>query len=129
MTAGSTGDRLRVLRDWRTLPRQWRQARLRVVKVHGLLRTGTNYVSALLGENLDVWVLGPEKGGWKHGPIEQADDVSVVVVVKNPYTWLESFYQWELIRRRTEADTVTEFASSPLSHPATGQRLGGDRSH
>lgn len=117
MTAGSTGDRLRGLRDWRTLPRQWRQARLRVVKVHGLLRTGTNYVSALLGENLDLRVLGPEKGGWKHGPIEQADDVTVVVVVKNPYTWLESFYKWELIRRRTEAATLTEFASSPLSHP------------
>lgn len=107
-------DRLRVLLD---SPRQWREGRRRVVKVHGLLRTGTNYVSALLGENLDVRVLGPEKGGWKHGPIDETEDVTVVVVVKNPYTWLESFYRWELIRRRTEAATLTEFATAPLSHP------------
>ena len=87
------------------------------MKVHGLLRTGTNYVSALLGENLDVVVLGPEKGGWKHGPIQETDGVTVVVVAKSPYTWLESFYNWELIRERTKAATLTEFAFAPVSHP------------
>jgi hypothetical protein len=100
-----------------TGPRQWRRSRRRVVKVHGLLRTGTNYVSALLGENLDVQVLGPEVGGWKHGPIEGANGVTVAVVAKNPFTWLESFYKWELIRERTQAPTLTEFAGAPLSHP------------
>jgi hypothetical protein len=115
-------DRLRVLLD---SPRQWREGRRRVVKVHGLLRTGTNYVSALLGENLDVRVLGPEKGGWKHGPIDETEDVTVVVVVKNPYTWLESFYRWELIRQRTEAATLTDFASSPVSHPQLASVWGG----
>lgn len=116
VTAGSTGERFPVQRDGRSLPRRWRQARRRQVKVHGLMRTGTNYVSALLGENLDIPVLGPEEGGWKHGPIEEADDTTVVVVVKNPYTWLESFYKWELRRQRTEAATLTEFALSPVSH-------------
>ena len=109
-------DRARLALDWRAAPRRWREKHRRVVKVHGLLRSGTNYVSALWGENLDVSVLGPEKGGWKHGPIDESEQATVVVVVKNPYTWLESFYRWELIRRRTEAETLTEFASSPVSH-------------
>lgn len=108
---GVASDRLRALLHWRTGPRR------RVVKVHGLLRTGTNYVSALLGENLDIQVLGPEKGGWKHGPIDETDGVTFVVVAKSPYTWLESFYNWERIRERTVAATLTEFASSPVSHP------------
>jgi hypothetical protein len=73
-------------------------------------------VSALLGENLHVRVLGPEVGGWKHGPIEAVDGVTVAVVAKNPFTWLESFYKWELIRERTPARTLTEFAGAPLSH-------------
>jgi hypothetical protein len=97
--------------------RSWRRSRLRVVKVHGLLRTGTNYVSALLGENLDLRILGPEKGGWKHGPIDGTDGTTYVVVVKSPYTWLESFYNWEVIRNRTEATSLKEFAVAPVSHP------------
>jgi hypothetical protein len=100
-----------------TGPRQWRRSRLRVVKVHGLLRTGTNYVSALLGENLDVRMLGPEIGGWKHGPIDESEDHTVVVVAKSPYTWMESFYNWELLRERTTAPTLIDFATAPVSHP------------
>jgi len=80
---GLPSDRVRALLEW-SGPRQSRRSRRRVVKVHGLLRTGTNYVSALLGENLDVQVLGPEKGGWKHGPIDMAEGVTTVVVVKSP---------------------------------------------
>ena len=113
---GLPSDRVRALLEW-SGPRQSRRSRRRVVKVHGLLRTGTNYVSALLGENLDVQVLGPEKGGWKHGPIDMAEGVTTVVVVKSPDTWLESFYKWELIRGRTEVRTLTEFATAPVSHP------------
>lgn len=105
-------DRLRHLLD-----RTGASRSRRVVKVHGLLRTGTNYLSAVVGENLDVTVLGPENGGWKHGPIEPAPGVGVVVVVKSPFTWLESFYNWERIRQRTEAPTLTEFAEAPVSHP------------
>jgi len=92
--------------------------------VHGLLRTGTNYVSALLGQNLDVVVLGPEKGGWKHGPIVTTAGVTVVVVVKNPYTWLDSFYRWELYRQRTQAQTLAQFVSSPVSHPELARVWG-----
>jgi len=93
------------------------RSRRRTVKVHGLLRTGTNYVSALIGENFFVQILGPERGGWKHGPISDATGVVYVVVVKSPYTWVESFYNWELLRGRTAAPTVTAFASAPVSHP------------
>jgi len=111
-----TDDRQRAVSGAWTSLRRWRQSRLRAVKVYGLLRTGTNYVSALLGENLDIVILGPEKGGWKHGPIEITDDVTNVVVVKSPYTWIESFYNWEVIRKRTEAASLLEFATAPVSH-------------
>jgi hypothetical protein len=105
------------LLDWRGDPRQLLSSRRRVVKVHGLLRTGTNYVSALLGENLFVHVLGPEDGGWKHGPIDEAPGMVFVVVVKSPSAWLESFYKWELIRGRTKSPSLADFAISPVSHP------------
>jgi hypothetical protein len=108
---------LRALLEWRGDPRQLLRSRRRTVKVHGLLRTGTNYVSALLGENFFVYVLGPEKGGWKHGPVSGDSGVLFVVVMKSPYTWLESFYNWELLRGRTAARTLLEFASAPVSHP------------
>ena len=117
--------RWRALLDWRGDPRQLWLSQRRVVKVHGLLRTGTNYASALLGENFFVHVLGPDKGGWKHGPINESEGVIFVVVVKSPYTWLESFYNWELIRGRTEAATLAEFVSAPVSHPQLAQAWQG----
>ena len=116
--------RLHALLDWRGDPRQLLRSRRRTVKVHGLLRTGTNYVSALLGENFFVYVLGPERGGWKHGPIDGDPGVLFVVVVKSPYTWLESFYNWELVRGRTAAPTLMEFASAPVSHPQLAAAWG-----
>ena len=112
------------LRHWRALLGRWFRPRRRTVKVYGLLRTGTNYVSALLGENLDVVILGPEKGGWKHGPIVSGTGVTAVVVVKSPYTWLDSFYRWEQLRQRTPARTLAQFVSSPVSHPELAQAWG-----
>jgi hypothetical protein len=89
----------------------------REVKVHGLLRTGTNYIAALLQENFRVRALGPDEGGWKHGPIQVGSSAIVVVTFKSPYTWLTSFYDWERIHERTRATTLLEFASAPVTHP------------
>lgn len=87
------------------------------VKVHGLLRTGTNYMAALLHENFRLSVLDVDEGGWKHGPIQRATGTSCVVTFKSPYTWLESFYEWERIHNRTDAPTLLDFARAPITHP------------
>jgi hypothetical protein len=103
----------------------WANERLRLrlpvvvpdIKIHGLPRTGTNYLSALLEQNFKARVLGGDVGGWKHGRIAPAPFTVYVVLVKNPYTWLLSFRAWEEIHGRTAAATLHEFAASPVTHP------------
>jgi hypothetical protein len=87
------------------------------VKVHGLLRTGTNYVAALFERNFHVVSLGPDEGGWKHGPIDAVPGILAVATLKSPYTWLASFYEWERIHDRSHATTIMEFAHAPVTHP------------
>jgi hypothetical protein len=103
----------------------WGNERLRLglpvvvpdIKIHGLPRTGTNYLSALLEQNFHVRVLGGDAGGWKHGRLVPAAFTVYAVLVKNPYTWLLSFRAWEEIHGRTAAATLYEFATSPVTHP------------
>jgi len=85
------------------------------VKVYGLLRCGTNYLSALVEQNYRVRALGPDDGGWKHGPIAAPPEVVPLLITKDPYTWLESFHEWERIHNRTAAPLL-EFATAPLTH-------------
>lgn len=67
------------------------------IKIHGLQRSGTNYVQFLLNENLETEVLA-NIGGWKHGPYcfpwSLYQEVHIIVVVKNPYYWLFSLYNY-----------------------------------
>lgn len=66
------------------------------IKIHGLQRTGTNYVSNIIKNNFkEVELL--ETGGWKHGPycgylLEK--EPSVIIVSKNIYAWLVSCYEY-----------------------------------
>lgn len=94
------------------------------IKIHGLMRTGTNYLELLLQKNFEnVKVLCNELG-WKHGPILDAADWSeenkrlwndyrahwltrslrratrngaiwYCVMVKEPYSWL-----WSIAKRQ-----------------------------
>lgn len=89
----------------------------RIVKVHGLLRVGTNYMEALLKRNFLVHCLGQTDGGWKHGPCQREPDSHYVFLVKNPYAWALSFLEWERIHGRTDARSVGDFLARPLTHP------------
>ena len=61
-------------------------------KIHGLQRTGTNYLNLLLTTNYDLEA-EKEKGGWKHGFYE-AVEMPVIVTVKNPYSWIDSIHRY-----------------------------------
>lgn len=68
------------------------------IKIHGLQRSGTNYVSDLINRNIKNSKVLVNIGGWKHGPYcapwVLGREVNVVIVVKDPYAWLKSMYDW-----------------------------------
>jgi len=86
------------------------------VKTHGLLRSGTNYMQKLLENNFYVVCPGPSEGGWKHGHCIYEPEKKYVFLVKNPYAWLYSFRNWEIIHNRSLAKSLGEFATQLLSH-------------
>ena len=90
--------------------------RLPAVKIHGLLRAGTNYLEAVMAKNFRVKCLGSDEGGWKHGHCRLEPWKKYVFVVKNPYAWLVSFYDWEKIHNRTSARNLGEFIEQAVSH-------------
>jgi len=68
------------------------------IKIHGLQRSGTNYLSYLIEENfLRVKIL-VNLGGWKHGhyhaPWAIGKEVHVLGIIKNPYAWLVSMFKY-----------------------------------
>lgn len=68
------------------------------VKIYGLKRTGTNYVTLLLRRNYRLQV-HVNKGGWKHGLYRCREllgrPVNALVVVKHPLPWLVSMYRYQ----------------------------------
>lgn len=71
---------------------------LEYIKIHGLQRSGTNYLSHLINENFqDVKAL-VNLGGWKHGcymaPWAIGHEVHVIGILKSPYAWLTSVFKY-----------------------------------
>jgi hypothetical protein len=68
------------------------------IKIHGLQRTATNYFSYIVDQNFKNCKSLVNIGGWKHGhycaPWSLGREVHILVVVKNPYSWLVSFYRY-----------------------------------
>lgn len=72
-------------------------AGMRIVKLHGAFRSGSNYVKALLELNYEVSVVNGH-GGFKHTPITAIFEGRewipppdpILGVVKNPWAWLVS---------------------------------------
>ncbi len=87
------------------------------VKLHGLLRVGSNYLGKLLSTNLRVNCLFAEEDGWKHGPCVCRAETNCVFLIKDPYAWAISFRNWEVIHERSTASTLAEFLQSPVTHP------------
>jgi len=81
-----------------------------------MLRTGTNFLSALIEKNYRVRALSAAKGGWKHGPFSPEPDITPILITKSPFTWLVSFYDWEVLSDRTRVPFST-FVTSPVTHP------------
>jgi len=88
-----------------------------VVKVHGLLRTGTNYITSLIDMNFNAFCLNSEEEGWKHGPCNYTERYYFIFLVKDPYSWLISFKEWEEIHLRSvEPKSLKDFMIDPLTH-------------
>ena len=68
------------------------------IKIHGLQRTGTNYITYLINHNFIKTTCLVNVGGWKHGhycaPWTLGQEVNVLLVTKNPYSWLVSLYNY-----------------------------------
>lgn len=104
---------------------------MKIIKIYGLQRSGTNYLSTLLQKNFDVevWM---NLGGWKHGFINKNPSkdeifnntdyltklkykdeyiidlfsnkqVNFLCIVKNPYNWLISYKKFlDLTKKKFE---------------------------
>jgi hypothetical protein len=75
------------------------ERRVNYVKIHGLQRSGTNYLAYLVNENFKNTEILVNAGGWKHGcycirDIMGDDELHVLVIVKNPFAWLFSVYDY-----------------------------------
>ena len=119
MLTQSVRRRLRRIADWGTA-RRHAISGVPQVKVYGILRSGTNYLSALLETNYRLRSLGSTEEGWKHGPIQTHPNVLPVLIVRDPYTWITSFYEWERIHNRTYAQ-LDDFIALPVTHPRLGE--------
>jgi len=68
------------------------------VKIFGLQRSGTNYLSHLLNENFENTQALVNVGGWKHGfyaaPWILGKEVHCMGITKSPYAWLVSMYNY-----------------------------------
>jgi len=68
------------------------------IKIHGLQRSGTNYLSHLINENFHNTKVLVNLGGWKHGhyvaPWAIGKEVHILGIVKNPYAWLVSMFKY-----------------------------------
>lgn len=71
---------------------------IQYIKIFGLQRSGTNYLTDLINRNFKNTRVLVNIGGWKHGtycaPYVLGQEVDVVVLVKNPYSWLRSVYEY-----------------------------------
>lgn len=74
------------------------QKDIEYIKIHGLQRSGTNYLSHLINENFIKTRTLVNFAGWKHGfymaPWAMGKEIHVVGIVKNPYAWLVSVYNY-----------------------------------
>lgn len=68
------------------------------IKIFGLQRSGTNYLSHLINENFENTKAMVNVGGWKHGyyavPWAVGKELHIAAITKSPYAWLVSMYNY-----------------------------------
>ncbi len=87
------------------------------LKIFGLRRTGTNYLSKLLKDNYKVKMMGGAVG-WKHGPYRVrrflGREVNCIVISKNIYSWLTSLHRryssWDFYKALEPADFTVMYS-------------------
>jgi hypothetical protein len=91
---------------------------MKEIKLFGLQRTGTNFFRVAMESNFDVTVLMNDRG-WKHGHLSIADiDIPIVVLVKNPYSWLSSMYRYMSshgAQKNLRPDSFSDFIRSEFT--------------
>jgi hypothetical protein len=65
------------------------------IKIHGLMRSGTNFLEFLITKNFGIQPLVNEFA-WKHGGIREDLEADTVIIYKNIYSWLVSIYNYAL---------------------------------
>jgi hypothetical protein len=65
---------------------------MKSVKIYGLKRTGTNFLTVLLEQNLNVKVM-TNKPNWKHGMVKCKKPT--IAMVRHPLDWLGAIYRYE----------------------------------
>lgn len=65
------------------------------IKIFGLQRSGTNYISDLIKSNFQDVEVWQNRGGWKHGFWRPTNiKTNILVIHKSPYAWLHSVYRY-----------------------------------
>jgi len=70
---------------------------METIKIFGLQRSGTNYLAYILDANFEDVKTVVNMGAWKHGhhyPNVFKEEIHIAVIVKNPYAWLRSTYEY-----------------------------------
>lgn len=65
------------------------------LKIHGIMRSGTNFLEFLIRNNFG-FVPMVNEGAWKHGKISSTLDADVVVIYKDIYAWLSSIHSYAI---------------------------------
>jgi len=63
------------------------------IKIHGLMRSGTNFLEFLILRNFDVIPL-VNQHAWKHGHIKKDLEANTIIIFKEPFSWLYSIYTY-----------------------------------
>lgn len=95
------------------------------VKIHGLMRSGTNFLEFLLRNNFSIEPL-IDYPVWKHGPIKEDLQVPHLIVYKDIYSWLDSIYRYAMITEffgLTQETTFQQFLRQPFIFEECGNRL------
>lgn len=70
--------------------------KIKKLKVYGLPRSGTNFAEFMMHHNLNVGI-HTTQDIWKH---EMCDILTGICVIKNPYHWLVSIYNFAIKRKK-----------------------------
>ena len=91
------------------------------IKMYGLQRSGTNYLTHLINNNFKNTNVLVNIGGWKHGYYNLSEilgkELDVMVITKNPYAWLWSVYDyWSPPKKLNIGPDLTDVSFEQFLH-------------